>query len=79
MQGGQAGAPDEERAGGFECVPLQDLDAEQSVLDGMLLSKDAITDVVEVFKGRDFYRRHETIHDAITGLSARGEPADPAP
>lgn len=49
------------------------------MLDGMLLSKDAITDVVEVFKGRDFYRRHETIHDAITGLSARGEPADPAP
>ena len=38
----------------FERVPPQDLDAEQSVLGGMLLSKDAIADVVEVIKGHDF-------------------------
>ncbi|MCZ9346889.1 replicative DNA helicase, partial [Streptomyces sp. TRM76130] len=30
----------------FERVPPQDLEAEQSVLGGMLLSKDAIADVV---------------------------------
>ena len=29
-------------------IPPQDLDAEQSVLGGMLLSKDAIADVVEI-------------------------------
>ena len=64
--------------GGFERVPPQDLDAEQSVLGGMLLSKDAIADVVEVLKGADFYRpTHETIYNAILDLYARGEPADP--
>lgn len=62
----------------FERVPPQDLDAEQSVLGGMLLSKDAIADVVEVLKGHDFYRpAHETVYTAILDLYARGEPADP--
>jgi replicative DNA helicase len=64
--------------GGFERVPPQDIDAEQSVLGGMLLSKDAIADVVEVLKGADFYRpAHETIYGAILDLYGRGEPADP--
>ena len=59
-------------------MPPQDLDAEQSVLGGMLLSKDAIADVVEVLKGHDFYRpAHETIYQAILDLYAKGEPADP--
>ncbi|PSJ25421.1 replicative DNA helicase [Streptosporangium nondiastaticum] len=72
--GGQ-GRPE---AAGFERVPPQDLDAEQSVLGGMLLSKDAIADVVEVLKGHDFYRpAHETIYQAILDLYAKGEPADP--
>ncbi|MEV6108499.1 replicative DNA helicase [Streptomyces sp. NPDC051940] len=63
---------------GFERVPPQDLDAEQSVLGGMMLSKDAIADVVEVLKGHDFYRpAHETIYTAILDLYAKGEPADP--
>lgn len=67
-----------EGGAGFERVPPQDLDAEQSVLGGMLLSKDAIADVVEVLKGQDFYRpAHETIYTAILDLYARGEPADP--
>lgn len=44
----------------------------------MLLSKDAIADVVEVLKGHDFYRpSHETIYQAILDLYAKGEPADP--
>ncbi|MFD7917925.1 replicative DNA helicase [Streptomyces sp. NPDC059740] len=65
-------------SGGFERVPPQDLEAEQSVLGGMLLSKDAIADVVEVLKGHDFYRpAHELIYTAILDLYARGEPADP--
>ncbi|MFI7408243.1 replicative DNA helicase [Streptomyces sp. NPDC049627] len=62
----------------FERVPPQDLDAEQSVLGGMLLSKDAIADVVEVLKGHDFYKpAHETIFQAILDVYAKGEPADP--
>ena len=32
----------------FERTPPQDVIAEQSVLGGMLLSKDAISDVVEI-------------------------------
>src|SRR4051794_432075 len=43
----------------------------------MLLSKDAIADVVEVLRGVDFYRpAHETLFDAIVDLYGRGEPAD---
>ena len=66
-------------AGGsdLERTPPQDLIAEQSVLGGMLLSKDAISDVVEILKERDFYRpAHELIFDAILDLYGRGEPAD---
>ncbi len=62
----------------FERTPPQDLIAEQGVLGGMLLSKDAIADVIEVLKERDFYRpAHELIFDAILDLYGRGEPADP--
>jgi len=61
----------------IERTPPQDLIAEQSALGGMLLSKDAISDVVEILKGRDFYRpAHELIFDAIIDLYGRGEPAD---
>lgn len=63
---------------GIDRTPPQDLAAEQSVLGAMLMSKDAIANVVEVLKGRDFYRpAHELIFDAILDLYGRGEPADP--
>lgn len=64
---------------GFTRVPPQDLDAEQCVLGGMLLSKTAIGDVIEELTGPgDFYRpAHETIYNAILDLYSRGEPADP--
>ena len=59
-------------------VPPQDLAAEQSVLGAMMMSKEAIADVVDTIKGRDFYRpSHELIFDAIIELYGRGEPADP--
>ncbi|MDA8437910.1 MAG: replicative DNA helicase [Propionibacterium sp.] len=59
-------------------VPPQDLAAEQSVLGAMMMSKEAIADVVDTIKGRDFYRpAHELIFDAIIELYGRGEPADP--
>ncbi len=58
-------------------TPPQDLAAEQSVLGGMLLSKDAIADVVEVLRGVDFYRpAHELVYEAVLDLYGRGEPAD---
>ncbi|WP_250549443.1 replicative DNA helicase [Pseudonocardia sp. H11422] len=43
----------------------------------MLLSKDAIADVVEVLRPDDFYRpAHQTVYDCILDLYGRGEPAD---
>lgn len=58
-------------------LPPQDLQAEQSVIGGMMLSKDAIADVIAEVRSIDFYRpAHETIFDAITDLYGRGEPAD---
>ena len=44
----------------------------------MLLSKDAIADVVEVLGPGDFYRpAHQIVYDTILDLYGRGEPADP--
>ena len=64
-------------SGGFDRTPPQDVAAEQSVLGGMLISKDAIADVIEQLRSNDFYRpAHETIYDAILDLYGRGEPAD---
>jgi replicative DNA helicase len=58
-------------------TPPQDMEAEQCVLGAMLMSKDAIADVVETIRGADFYRpAHEQIYNAITDLYGRGEPAD---
>src|SRR5450830_1740157 len=65
------------RSRDFDRTPPQDIAAEQSVLGGMMISKDAIADVVEQLRGNDFYRpAHEAIYDAILDLYGRGEPAD---
>src|SRR6201998_1776070 len=64
----------------FGRQPPQDLAAEQSVLGGMLLSKDAIADVLERLRPGDFYRpAHQNVYDAILDLYGRGEPAGAAP
>ncbi|MDR3203006.1 MAG: replicative DNA helicase, partial [Bifidobacteriaceae bacterium] len=43
----------------------------------MLLSKDAIADVVEVLRAEDFYRAaHETVFAAVMDLYGAGEPVD---
>src|SRR3984957_13645984 len=68
-----ASAPSED----FGRQPPQDLAAEQSRLGGMLLSKDAIADVLERLRPSDFYRPvHQNVYDAILDLYGRGEPAD---
>ena len=73
LEQGYSGAP----RGGFDRTPPQDVAAEQSVLGGMMISKDAIADVVERLRGTDFYRpAHEAVYDAILDLYGRGEPAD---
>ncbi|WP_306370930.1 replicative DNA helicase [Nocardiopsis sp. CC223A] len=63
--------------GGYERTPPHDIQAEQGVLGGMLISKDAITQVVEIIRSADFYRpAHQIIYDAIVDLFSRGEPVD---
>ena len=58
-------------------TPPQDIAAEQSVLGAMLLSKDAIADVVEQIRENDFYRpAHQSIYGVVLDLYGRGEPAD---
>ncbi|MFF4524182.1 DnaB-like helicase N-terminal domain-containing protein [Streptomyces bluensis] len=59
-------------------LPPQDIEAEQAVLGGMLLSADAIGEVVNVLDPGDYYRpAHETIHRAIRDLHHAGQPVDP--
>ena len=65
------------QGGDFERTPPHDVAAEQCALGGMLLSKDAISDVIEVIRPTDHYRpAHQLIHEAILDLYGRGEPAD---
>lgn len=76
------GHPDSEMDGpppgeDFGRQPPQDMAAEQAVLGGMMLSKDAIADVLERLRPGDFYRpAHQNVYDAILDLYGRGEPAD---
>lgn len=61
----------------FERVPPQNIDAEMSVLGGMMLSKDAIADVIEILRPTDFYRpAHASVYDVVVELFGRGDPAD---
>jgi replicative DNA helicase len=65
------------RGGDFERTPPHDIVAERCVLGGMLLSKDAISDVIEVIRPHDHYRpAHQIVHEIILDLYGRGEPAD---
>ena len=58
--------------GVFDRVPPQDIAAEMATLGGMLMSKEAITDVIEVLHGPEFYKpAHEMIFDAIVEVYNR--------
>jgi replicative DNA helicase len=58
-------------------LPPQDLNAEQAVLGGILLSKDALADVMEMLTGREFYKpAHQVIYETAVGLAEAGEPVD---
>ncbi len=61
----------------FERTPPHDIEAERSVLGGMMLSKDALADVLEMLDAQDFYRpAHGTIFTTILDLFGAGQPAD---
>ena len=60
-------------------IPPHNLEAEESLLGAMLLSRDAIVAAVEArVEANDFYKpAHGHIFDAVMGLYGQGEPADP--
>jgi replicative DNA helicase len=60
-----------------ERVPPHNLEAEESVLGSMLLSKDAIAEVLELLREEDFYRpAHRTVFTTMLDQYARGEAVD---
>lgn len=70
--------PAQAQIGPDDLQPLHDLYAEQCVLGGMLLSADAIADVMPLIKAEQFAAtRHETIYRAILEVYGKGDPADP--
>src|SRR3954470_23279502 len=60
-------------------IPPHNLEAEESLLGAMMLSREAITAAVEArLEGSDFYKpAHGSIFEAAYTLHSRGEPVDP--
>src|SRR3954451_235506 len=60
-------------------IPPHNLEAEESLVGAMLISRDAITAAVEArVDAADFYKpAHEHIFDAVWSLHEQGEPVDP--
>jgi replicative DNA helicase len=58
-------------------VPPQQVEAEQSLLGGILIQSEGLPAALEVLKGDEFYRdAHRTIFRAFQGLFERNEPID---
>lgn len=58
-------------------LPPQNLDAEQSILGGILLDNQALNSVLEILEQGDFYSEsHRKIFAAVVDLSERNEPSD---
>ena len=58
-------------------VPPHNLVAEESLLGAMLLSRDAIADVLEIVTAEHFYRpAHARVFEAVHSLYSAGDPAD---
>ncbi len=58
-------------------VPPHNLEAEESVLGAMMLSAEAIADVVEVVRPEDFYKSSNgVIFDTLRIIYGRGDPVD---
>jgi replicative DNA helicase len=61
----------------YERVPPHNVEAEESVLGSMLLSKDAIAEVLELLREDDFYRpAHRTVFRSVLDLYGHGDAVD---
>ena len=58
-------------------LPPQNIEAEQSVLGGILIENEAINKVMEILSVDDFYRdAHQKIFSAMVNLTEKDEPVD---
>ncbi len=58
-------------------LPPQNIEAEQSILGGVLIDNDALNTVIEFLKDGDFYREaHQKIFKSMIALSEKNEPLD---
>jgi replicative DNA helicase len=58
-------------------LPPQNIEAEQSILGGVLIENDALNTVVEFLEDGDFYREaHQKIFKSMIALSEKNEPLD---
>ena len=58
-------------------APPHSVEAEQSVLGGLMLNNDAWFNVAEVVSAHDFYRpAHQIIFEAMNDLAAEDQPLD---
>jgi len=61
----------------IERIPPYNEDAERSVLGSVMLSKDALFDVMEILRARDFYSKsHSEIFEAVIELYRKNSPVD---
>ncbi len=58
-------------------LPPQSAEAEESVLGSMLIDEEAVANVIEILKSRDFYKEaNRKIYEAILGLQEENQPVD---
>jgi replicative DNA helicase len=58
-------------------LPPQNVEAEQSILGGVLIENDALNTIIEFLEDGDFYREaHQKIFKCMIALSEKNEPLD---
>ena len=58
-------------------IPPQQLEAEQSLLGGILIDNDGLPQALEILRGDEFYREaHRLIYAAVQELFERNDPVD---
>ncbi len=58
-------------------IPPQNIDAEQSILGGLMLDREALDQIGDLLFSEDFYRpSHQKIYSAIKELHSKNQPID---
>jgi replicative DNA helicase len=58
-------------------IPPQSIEAEESLLSGILIDNDTLLDVIDIISPEDFYRSaHQKIFSGIVELFSKNEPVD---